>query len=729
MRRLFLLLMFLSWQFLEGQVPSFEPCNANIYASDLRVKEFYDLLFCYEGDEIDYSFPPNSEYNPDASNYEGNLYLLPNQPSGTDYTRAFGCVENGARLIESLCIMYLRTKDQAYIHRAIDISVHWIRALKPITRDGQSYFYWQEQLNFDAENYTPHNPSLMLWAISHLCHIILVDDAGVLCSNEFDFTLLNQYTYVNGALPFSNSINTYGLLADWLISKMVPAMDFLINIAWLGPNTGFRDKGSNNVGALNQQSSFGAALLYLGNLSTKSICFSANGNYYSGLASYLDYARHLAVLFNQSFKVCRNSLCSDCEPDELGVFINVPEEDNYNCFYWFADGWILIGDEKNCLFSPDKFHDYDDFFNYGENPNDDGERFYEDISHGIRSMYFPIVAEKLGFSPLNDFLQQIANTFRKQIVKSFANDEIKLFPNVRGQGYEWCTKKTANCDPEPCALGDQVLEWDGLTWASLHPYDGAGNKFVYYKTKELLKKKLTLASPGSWINGGRLHGLSHVLDAEWANDCPDVILYNRRLVYDQNFEYSRNLTISPRENNCFHGTGMRSFAYPIIDDDVFEITSGVSSKIRAEKSITLKPGVHFARGSSVEIRADLTLSCASARFATDSEAEPQKVNEPINTDIKVPTDSANLNHEILKVSLWPNPFNESINFIVEGYHEPKLIVKDVAGKLIFQRSFSFSEERRNQGSISTATLSNGIYFITILDRGGLEKNFKFVKIE
>lgn len=370
-------------------------------------------------------------------NFKGNTYKLPGYPTPITESHcedAFGSLENGARLIESLLVMYETTHDKAYLHWAMDLSVHWI-SMRGIGPNSVSPVAWNQGIPlieplFNVETYSPHNPSLIIWAMAHLCHIILIEEQSTLCAQNFDPALLEKY---GASIPTLSQYTTYGLFADWLVHRLVESMDFLISNFWLGPNKGFRDASGYAPGAINQQSSFGAALFYLGHLSNSSPCFGNSGTY-SGLQSYLDKAANIATLFTEPFLVCDfvlNGSLTTCVPNTCVNQLPFVSSPTSQSFWWYIDGYGIPRD--SCL--NQDVVDREEWLNFSMNPNQNGVRFFEDISHAVRTMYFPIVCEKNNFSSQGfhffdpSDMAKFSNTFKNVIWNA---NEGKCYPNVTG---------------------------------------------------------------------------------------------------------------------------------------------------------------------------------------------------------------------------------------------------------------------------------------------------------
>jgi hypothetical protein len=717
------------------------PCSGLQYANNAMFKEYYDMLFSKSFFEHDPVVGNIGNYPAYPWDFLGNTYKLPSTILATDCKSAFESLENGARLVESLLVMYETTHDKAYLHWAMDLSVHWI-SMRGIEPGSLSPFAWNQGLPLidpvlSAETYSPHNPSLIIWAMSHLCHIILIEESTILCAQNFDPVLLEKYGSTLPTLPQ----NTYGYFADWLVHRLVESMDFLITNFWLGPDKGFRDASGFAPGAINQQSSFGAALFYLGHLSNSSPCFG-NSATYSGLQSYLDKATNIATLFTEPFLVCDFALSgflTTCDPTTCENQLPFVSSPSSQSFWWYIDGY---GVPRSSCFNQDVV-DRAEWLNFSMNPDEDGVRFYEDISHAVRTMYFPIVCEKNNFSSQgNHFfalgdMQKFANTFKNVIWNSNQN---KCYPNVRGIGYEHYTKSTAGCETPYCELGDPVLTWDAMTWASLHPYDNTSNHSLYNITKQILGQQLQIAGPGSWINGGRVHGFSHVTNAQWAYDCVDVTLYNRKLNYNQDLFAPHDLTIHPTAEDCYHQLGMNSFAAPIIQSDNFTVEPNVTANISAGNKIVIKGEVHFKAGSEVRLFIDPALNnCfTGGRYANSTETETNQTSILSMNQQRLLEEQNNLSASIspstehspalkFDVQLSPNPVEEICTLTLSLPQESNLFIQlfEINGRIIKTESSKQLKGYSNY-PLNFSELKSGLYLLKVLTEDG-EKTFKVSK--
>lgn len=301
--------------------------------------------------------------------------------------------------------------------------------------------------------------------------------------------------------------------------------------------------------------------------------------------------------------------------------------------------------------------------------------------------------------------------------------------NVRSAGFETYTKSTAGCATPYCQLGDPHLAWDSFTWASLHPYDNNSNHTLYHITKQILEQQLQIEpNPGNWINGNRVHGLSHVTNAQWAYDCVDVTLYNRKLNYNQDLFAPHNLTIHPTAEDCYHQLGMNSFAAPIVQSDNFTIEPNVTSNISAGNKIVIKGEVHFKAGSEVRLFIDPALNnCfTGGRYTNSAGAESNQPSILSMNQQKVLGEQENLSASLspsaeysqsikFDVQLSPNPVEEICTLALSLPQETSLIVQlvDINGRLIKTES---SKQLKGQSNytLNFSELKSGLYLLKVI---------------
>lgn len=55
------------------------------------------------------------------------------------------------------------------------------------------------------------------------------------------------------------------------------------------------------------------------------------------------------------------------------------------------------------------------------------------------------------------------------------------------------------------------------------------------------------------------------MNAQWDKECFNLKIYNRRMVYDQDFVVKNTLVVAPQEQDDYYSLGDASFAEPVIN--------------------------------------------------------------------------------------------------------------------------------------------------------------------
>ncbi|MFN7014878.1 MAG: 3-coathanger stack domain-containing protein, partial [Bacteroidia bacterium] len=451
-------------------------------------------------------------------------------------------------------------------------------------------------LSLGPENsYVPNPPGLVLWAMAHLCHVILYDYPE-LCSTPLPGNLLEPNT---SNYPYTNGIATYGLFADWLARRCVESLDWYLQTYWIGPTEGFRDEYNDDFGAaINQQAPFAAAFFYLGHLTNIAPCFAYQG-FYSGLASYIDRAAQMAKLFTSYVNIYKDN--SSCEVNLTCFSKPVFNFDlSKNSYWWFTTGW---GYPKNKLKCNKKRVKCSEYFNISS------EKYHiEDISHGIRTLIYPLLCYKYNFisggTPF--FNTSDMFRFRNTFVNSIWNGDLnspQFFYSVKGSGYNNLIS-SSTCT----SCNDTYFQWIPMAWMPFYKYDYlASNTTTYDVIKKHFSNLLLNYGLGNFVNGEKVWGIAHIASAQWDKECTDLTLYNRKLTYNQDIYAKKTLTIAPQQEDCYHSLNDNSLADPIITENKFIIEPGVTCTMKAGERIVLKAGFHAKAGSNFRAYIDPSL--------------------------------------------------------------------------------------------------------------------------
>lgn len=265
-------------------------------------------------------------------------------------------------------------------------------------------------------------------------------------------------------------------------------------------------------------------------------------------------------------------------------------------------------------------------------PDQDGEAagYREDVAHGASTIQIPLSSyslfgdERFSSSDMEEF----ANTFCWNIWDR-TNGVIRN--NVYGTD--------GDVDDEQVSCGHAILSAgminfyaaaEVLSWMPLHEYDpndAPNDIYSVLSTQawKLLEDDETAMLPtGHCVNNTAIftgvqsyYGLSEVVKAQWQRECTNLTLYNRDLVYDQDFAVKHVLTVDPTPPLGPDGITpiTASFADPIITEPRFTVHAGITSQFRAGAAVVWEPGFEAEYGSTVEAVID-PLGCSmSVRMA------------------------------------------------------------------------------------------------------------------
>jgi hypothetical protein len=666
-----------------------------ILSYDLKSIEVYNLLFYKDYINI------GNAFNYIGNNYNPNIYHQDPIILDSLLKQQLGNLEFTGYVIESLITMYETTKDKAYLIKAINKSIELIN--KRGQNGGPSVYTWKGGMP-----YNPNPAGLVLWAMAHLCHVILYDYPE-LCSSPLPTNLLTPNT---SNYPYTNGIATYGLFADWLVRRCVETLDWYLQIFWISSNEGFRDEHTPDFGAaINQQAPFAAAFFYLGHLSNIIPCFAYQG-FYSGLASYTERAAELARLFTSNVKLYKDYYCSSSFPEcfERPVF---NFDLSKNSYWWFTRGWGYTKNEKRCspLSNKEKRAKCSLYFDI--NPN---ASHIEDIGHGIRTLIYPLLCYKYNFisGGIPFFNTTDMFRFRNTFVNAIWNGDLNnpmFFYSVRGAGYNHLIS-SSTCTT--CTYGQ--FQWIPMAWMPLYKYDYlASNNTTYEVIKKHFSNLLLNNGLGNFVNGEKVWGIAHIASAQWDKECVDLTLYNRRLTYNQDIYAKNTLTIAPQQEDCYHSLNDNSLAEPIITENKFIIEPGVTCTMKAGERIVLKAGFHAKAGCNFRAYIDPAL-CFSGRKTRSFEDENTESISWLQVSLE---NAERINYETENeltepIEIYPNPTTGIININVQTLNQDEslqLRVFDVFGKEIINQQLNNS----NNQQIDLSPYGKGVYFLQVIN--------------
>lgn len=578
--------------------------------------------------------------------YTGVINYIVEDPGANPWSSyLFG--EQVGYFLEGYLRMYETTKDKAYLIRFINLSlkaIAWRKASYLFTQPTPAYWTINDGgylVLIAATSGSPYMNGSLLWPFAHFVHIVAEDDpelGALVIPGEVVFP--HTSTIAINELPMQASY-TYAGIADWMLDRTRETLDAIINEHYDYAD-GFCHGGT--ICSVNQEALFAGALLYLGHLSV------AQPGTYSDLQQYLVIGARLAVLFDQQ----SIHLQDGCSCSTYGPFPIIRTLPN-GSYWWYHAGWT-IDINPFCTSSCPPFF-------YTNQPDVNAyTQHVEDISHAVSSLIIPTLASRFGINTGGTYPFTDADMvgFRNTFTQHVWDPSLNGFHNaVNGADYP--------VYPSSYNGVFNSFRYAALAWMPLQAYDGAtgaaAGDNVYDVIMDFYANEV-FGSPGV-ITGGLYHmGVADVVAAQWENECYSLTLFNRDLVYDQDFTAKAVLTVDA------FGEAGASFADPVIHEPRFTVNEGVTARFRAGAAVVWEPGFEAMYTSTVVSEID-PLGCgmeyrvlAAGGMVQGEQAVAQRGDElPVRTtDSYVEEKARTKSH---RVSLAPNPTFGSVRVQLE----------------------------------------------------------------
>ncbi|MBK6755104.1 MAG: T9SS type A sorting domain-containing protein [Flavobacteriales bacterium] len=582
--------------------------------------------------------------------------------------------------LEGYLRMYETTHDKAYLIKFINLS------LKAIAWRYSSYLFCDSH----------YQNGLLLWPMAHYIHLV-----------EYDEPELNSLAIPSGLIAyqastvpineFPSASHTYGTVAAWLYNRCYETLTTELVLEW--------DPDLALDRSVNENASFSGPLLYLGHLSTVNSEYAACGH-------FLDKGALQATLFKGLLPEEDKCTCDDFPQGVLQVLPN-------GSYTWYHSGWSLPTD--NCVVgcvSPYYFSSTPDVELYTE--------FIEDLSHAVTTLILPRLAHQIelytgGNYPFTDVeMVRFRNTFTKNLWSAADEDFYNTTAGTLGPFSD-------NNGP------NQAIGWHkykSLAWMPLWKFDAqAGSSPNVYDIIMDFYESDMYPQPANDFGGQTHYGVAEVVSAQWENECFDLTLFNRELVYDQDFAAKDVLTVDP------DGEAGASFAEPVINEPRFTVNEGITAEFRAGAAVVFEPGFETIPGSTVTavidpLGCDLTYRAPAMVLTGPTYANVQEPREAPVVD----TTAVDLSEEI-------GTHKDDVHFLydqvahvatvrltlVQG-RSVRVELSDALGKPVMQRPVAPLPVGSHDLSLELDGLSTGIYFCKVwMDAS--PQVFKFIQDE
>ena len=186
-------------------------------------------------------------------------------------------------------------------------------------------------------------------------------------------------------------------------------------------------------------------------------------------------------------------------------------------------------------------------------------------------------------------------------------------------------------------------------------------------------------------------------------------MYNRDVVYSQDFNVKNNITVAPQQADNFHQLNDNSFADPINTNNNFTIESGVTTNMVAGKSITLNAGFETKPGCNFVAKIDNSLACNDKDYFMLKSPPHNKKIVSLNPIKPVAHDSLGL---LVKHSVTSGQFSVCFRCIdtINLNQNANVCVWNMLGQLISKGQMIVNSQSEFQFNLSNQP--HGMYLIT-----------------
>jgi hypothetical protein len=632
--------------------------------AEYSIKEKYDIL-----------------YQTKVQN--GNLNAGEMNNNSNNIAGTFG--DSYCYILESNLNMYEATRDKAYLIKfiigAIDVMEHR-RDIIGIDPDQPK---WGAD-NIENTGYpSAYHDGNILRSLCRFVYLVHVQEP------QLEVIPLPQIANINNnffSINFGQTFLTYGDFANWLSLKADETIVYYLygsNNHWYDniyclikkpdiPVYDFPHYASDEKPMeVNKQAGFGAALFYLG---------TSHPN-----TDYINKSRTMAG----RFKGYRNDQ-ADCNQNTQGGYTATTPVIEYmagtDSYKWMGCGW-----------RPQSCEQQEDTDNGVEGAED-----YEDISHLVQTLTFPMTiydelvdgGNNLYFAG-NDEMLKIRNAFTRNIFAGY---------NVSG-----CPDFHAGMDGDdiifyrPAYSGLNTLSFAALNLIALYKFDQFGTSpNAYDISMDYYGCAIDNDIFAEFTQGGGMYiaGVSEVVKAQWDMECVNLTLYNRDLIYDQDFIVKNKLIIDPLASQA------ESFADPIINSPDFIIEPNTTVNLVAGEYIQLKSNVSILSGSSFHAFIEVS-NCTDGRNMESKSKSSLAIDEGISSQTHPNNIGSAENY-----SIFPNPNGGMYSLSIQSFfpRSTTLQVLDMTGKILLSQTLNLIEGA-NLIPIDQSGLLSGIYFVHV----------------
>ncbi len=570
-----------------------------------------------------------------------------------------------SHVLEGYLSIYKATGDKAYLYKFV------IQSLC-VMENRHDYAGINSDPRWSENMYQDGN---ICAAMSRFIYFVKNEEPTLMSQSIYPFDQINPTLYLANTCncnKFNTTFTTLGQYANWLQDRVGETLWWFLTNGYWRDAVGFVKYPYDEIAVdLNMQVGFGRALLFNG--------LSANNSI------FLQKAMILANLLTSN--VTFYDFCEDVSYDEP-VF----QLTSSNAYWWYHRGWRIETRPCYLFFNSPSITQYTEFI--------------EDMSHGANVTW--LVQDYYHYLTNTPFDIQDMVRFRNTFLLNITDSNGEFYNSVRGS--DGPINNNDECAPDNCP--HNFLHNAALNYIPLAEFDSESPTItpkVYNTVLEYYSNRISGYTYAPY-QGMHNKGHAEVVLAQWTKECPNLTLYNRDVVYNQDFFSKGELTVAPEE-----ATG-NSYAEPIISDNKFIVNENVTVNMSAANKITLKPGTQIKSGA--QFRAYINpLLCEENN--TKSIQNNQNSTHNILSDhtiIDTITNPNTINLQNNALNVFPSPFSENITAQVTLNKQSKisLTIFDIFGRKTIEKIQNVEYEGGVYDiSVSTNFLIPGIYYCVL----------------
>ncbi|TAL62371.1 MAG: T9SS type A sorting domain-containing protein [Bacteroidetes bacterium] len=658
--------------------------------------------------------------------YTDTYYSLDDPPNISGEPERLQAYKGIAEAIQSHITMYRVTKDKAHLIKAINMGLGLVSKRTDVIKNvGGTSQIWADSDTYPDEKLGYWYEGFTLAALAELAYIMISepDYFPELISQPLPVQLI---TNPMPAVPLPPvPLTTYGAIGSWFRDRVNETMTYYGTVQW-SDDAGFLygdidSKECDNkfyhqgLEAVNQHAPLTVAAMYLKAIDATSFTNSIPGK--------------IADFYLGQTPVFKNSGKDNPDPDDdprdikcdrLNLIGNSNECQSVpimhlnpidNSYWWFYHGW------SKGLIEPSKNSCANDCRRACSNLT----TFLEDFGHADFTMEFPMHSIPFGYFSDGHMIRW-RNTFAKLIWDPY---------HPLGPGFHTAIIGSMDDDVSfiPCK---GIFDCNGfwgvpLMFMPLYKFDGADatatSPNVYdivmgYYQNDVEQAVITNDTKQS---NRSIYGLSRLASAQWDKECTNNTLYNRDVVYDQDFFAKNILTIAPQQTtDVFYTKNNSGVPSPFADPETFTdggskdrfvIEAGTTVNMRAGERIVVKSGSSAKSGCNFHAYIDPTLAseCMDGMRVQNTQ-NTNRNNSVAATAIPVVfSDKQKISSSSIpwQFSITPNPTSGLFTLQLPENLNGEIFIYNHLSQIIHQQVLASNQQ------IDLSSQPKGIYFVKV----------------